>query len=160
MPATPRLYIDNGCFHIISRGNQKQQLFNKPIDYLKYLLLLKKYKKKYLFKVYGYCLMPNHVHIVGQIEKATNLSKLIQVVHKIYTTYFNNTYDKVGHLWQGRFKNKLMVKDLYFINCINYIECNPARAKIVSSPEEYIWSSYKERNMLDCQFKLLDPLSL
>ena len=160
MPAAPRSYIDNGCFHIISRGNQKQRIFNKPDDYVKYLVLLKKYKKKCLFKVYGYCLMPNHIHVVGQIERATNLSKLIQIVHKTYTTYFNSTYNKVGHLWQGRFKNKVMVKDQYIINCINYIECNPVRAKIVASPEEYIWSSYRERSLLNCKFKLLDPLVL
>ena len=160
MPAAPRLYIDNGCYHIIARGNQKQRAFIHQDDYLKYMVLLKKYKKKYLFKLYGYCLMPNHIHLVGQIERATELSKLMQVVQKTYTTYFNNTYHKVGHLWQGRFKNKVMVKDQYLINCINYIECNPVRAKIVSSPEKYSWSSFRERNLLDCKFKLLDPLVL
>ncbi len=160
MPTAPRLYIDNGCFHIVSRGNQKQKIFHKPEDNLTYLVLLKKYKKKYSFSLYGYCLMPNHIHLVGQIQKAENLSKLIQVVHRTYTTYFNMAYIKVGHLWQGRFKNKLMVKDIYIVNCINYIECNPVRANIVSSPEKYIWSSYRERNLLSCKIKMLDPFTL
>lgn len=160
MPTAPRLYVDNGCFHVVARGNQKQQVFKKSDDYLKYLILLRKYKKQYEFKLYGYCLMSNHIHIVGQVEKAVNLSKFIQVTHRTYTAHFNNTYNKVGHLWQGRFKSNVIVKDQYFINCINYIECNPVRARIVSSPEEYLWSSYKERNMFDSGFTLLDPLVL
>jgi putative transposase len=102
-------------------------------------------------------LIPNHIHLIGQIEKAVNVSKFIQVVNRTYTGYFNCIYDKVGHLWQGRFKSKIIVKDRYFINCINYIECNPVRANIALNPDEYIWSSYKERNMLDCAFALLDP---
>ena len=102
--------------------------------------------------------MPNHIHILGQVTKATNLSKLIQVANRTYTAHFNNSYKKVGHLWQGRFKSKVIVKDQYLINCINYIECNPTRANIVSNPDEYMWSSYRERNMLSCNFMLLDPL--
>ena len=104
--------------------------------------------------------MPNHVHVVGQIKKATNLSKFMQVMNKTYTTYFNGKYKKVGHLWQGRFKSKVILKDRYFINCINYIECNPVRANITLNPDEYEWSSFRERNMLDYNFSLLDPLVL
>ena len=160
MPAGPRIYIDNGCFHIFARGNRKQKIFNRPDDYLTYLNLLKKYKKKYSFKLYGYCLMPNHIHIMGQIEKAINLSKLIQSLNRAYTACFNYRYNMVGHLWQGRFKSKIMIKDEYFINCINYIECNPVRARIVLSPDMYKYSSYNERNMLDCNIDLLDPIIL
>ena len=160
MPTGPRVYIDNACYHIIARGNQKQKIFRISEDYLRYLALLKKYKKRYAFKLYGYCLMPNHIHLIGQIEKAVNLSKVIQVVNRTYTGYFNGIYDKVGHLWQGRFKSKVIVKDQYFLNCINYIECNPVRAGIVQSPDEYEWSSYRERNMLSHKFTLLDPIIL
>jgi putative transposase len=160
MPATPRLYIDNGCYHIVARGNQKQKIFKKPDDYLRYLVLLKKYKRQYGFRLYGYCLMPNHIHIIGQIQIAVNISKCMHTIQRTYTSHFNNTYHKVGRLWQGRFKSNVVVKDQYFINCINYIECNPVRANIVSSPEQYMWSSYRERNLLECGFMLLDPLAL
>jgi len=160
MPGGPRVYIDNGCYHIISRGNQKQQIFKQEDDYLRYLVLLKKYKKRYSFKIYGFCLMPNHIHILGQVAKAANLSKFMQVTKRTYTAHFNNSYKKVGHLWQGRFKSKVIVKDQYLINCINYIEYNPVRANIVLNPDEYMWSSYRESNMLSCNFVLLDPLDL
>ncbi|MFA5069094.1 MAG: transposase [Candidatus Omnitrophota bacterium] len=160
MPGSPRVYINNGCYHIIARGNQKQQIFKQDGDYLKYLVLLKKYKKIYSFKMYGYCLMLNHIHILGQVANAPNLSKFIQVVNRTYTAHFNNSYNKVGHLWQGRFKSKIIVKDQYLINCVNYIECNSVRANLVSNPDEYMWSSYRERNMFKCNFNLLDPLIL
>lgn len=160
MPTGPRLYVDNGCFHVIARGNRKQAIFRNAADYSKYIMLLKKYKRKYGFSLYGYCLMPNHIHIVGQIQKAVNLSKLMHAINKTYATYFNNSYDKVGHLWQGRFKSNLIVKDQYFINCVNYIESNPVRAKIVLGPEGYSWSSYRERNMIKSDFVVLDPIAL
>ena len=160
MTRVTRTNIDNACYHIYARGNQKQAVFINSDDYFKYLALLHKYKRRYSFKVYGYCLMPNHIHLLGQVEKAASLSKLIQATNRTYTGYFNYTYKKVGHLWQGRFKSKVIVKDQYFINCINYIECNPVRAGIVSRPDEYSWSSYNERNMLDYDFSLLTPLTL
>jgi putative transposase len=155
-----RFFIDNGCFHIMSRGNQKQKIFNASDDYSIYLKLLLKYKKKYAFKLYGYCLMPNHIHIIGQVEKAITLSKFVQSLNRAYTACFNHKYKKVGHLWQGRFKSKVLMKDEYFISCINYVECNPVRAKIVLSPDKYEYSSYNERNMLNFKTKLLDPIIL
>ena len=158
MSGEARIYVDNGYFHIIVRGNQKQPVFKELEDYSLYIKLLKKYKRKYSFKLYGYCLMPNHVHIVGQAEKSVNLSKFMQALNRAYTGCFNKKYEKVGHLWQGRFKSRVMVNDEYFINCINYIECNPVRASIVTSPEQYRWSSYKERIYLDHYTTMLDPV--
>jgi len=120
-----------------------------------------KYKKRYKFKLYGYCFMPNHVHIIGRVEgNGRNLSKFMHALNMTYTGYFNNKYQKVGHLWQGRFKSRVIVRDKYMIDCINYIELNPVRAGLVESPHEYIWSSYRERNMIGPSFNILDSLSL
>jgi putative transposase len=160
MATKTRFFIDNGCVHIMARGNQRQTVFNKSEDYSTYLNLLIKYKKKYSFKIYGYCLMPNHIHIIGQVEKAIDLSKFMQSLSRAYTACFNHKYQKVGHLWQGRFKSKILIKDEYFINCINYIECNPVRAKITYSPDKYRYSSYNERNMLGSKTTILDPIML
>jgi putative transposase len=85
----------------------------------------------------------------------------MQCLHRSYTAYFNNKYNKVGHLWQGRFKTKIIEKDQYLIHCIAYVEQNPVRANLVNSPEEYGFSSYLARNLngpLD--FKLLNKLSI
>ena len=142
-----RAILDGACYHLMVRGNQKQKVFRQDKDYQQYLRKLRWYKHKYSFRVYGYCLMPNHVHLFGEIEKKENLSKFMQSINRSYTAYFNEAYEKVGHLWQGRFKSRVIVKDQSLINCISYIELNPVRDNMVRFPHNYRWSSYAERNL-------------
>ncbi|MBN3037934.1 MAG: transposase [Candidatus Omnitrophica bacterium] len=156
-----RPILENACYHIITRGNQKQNIFIKDKDYREYLNRVRYYKNEYKFRLYGYCLMPNHVHMVGEIEKAKNLSKFMHGINRSYTAYFNDTYDKVGHLWQGRFKSKIIVKDRYLFDCINYVETNPIRAAICTAPYEYKWSSYAIRVLeIEKRGCLLDRLKI
>lgn len=124
MPIRPRLTIDRACYHITTRGNQRQSVFRMEADYVKYIEFLRRYKRKYGFKLYGYCLMPNHVHLIGEIEEKMKLSKFMHGLNRSYTLYFNSKYRKVGHLWQGRFRSRVLNKDEYLINCINYVELN------------------------------------
>lgn len=145
MPRGARILINNGCYHILNRGNQKQDIFIEDEDYAKYLELLKHYKRKFWYRVFCYCLMPNHIHILIQPRETSELPLIMQGLSQTYTIWFNEKYKKVGHLWQGRFKNMVINRDDYFIECISYIEANPVRAKIVSSPADYLWSSYKSR---------------
>ena len=145
MPNGPRLVMDHACYHITARGNQKRRIFYEDIDFEEYLSRIRIYKKKYGFKLYGYCLMPNHIHLSGELGNKKHLSKFMQSLTRSYTAYFNKKYKKVGYLWQGRFKNRIIVKDRYLIDCMNYIELNPVRAGIVNAPHEYRWSSYRER---------------
>jgi len=149
MPRIARVTTENGCYHIISRGNQKQPVFLKGEDYEKYLSLLYKYKERYNFKLYSFCLMPNHVHLVIEVGIPSLLKKVLHGLNLSYSQYFNFKYDKVGHLWQDRFKSRLIEKDNYLLGCINYIENNPLRAGLVSRIKEYPWSSYiyRQRNI-------------
>lgn len=147
MARTARLLIDNVCYHVISRGNQQQCIFNKEDDFLRYLDVLKKYKKRFKVSLYAYCLMSNHIHLVVETNPPRTLAKLMQSINQSYTRYFNHHYHKSGHLWQGRFKSMIISKDKYLFDCINYIELNPVRAKIVNNPLDYRWSSYKSRTM-------------
>ena len=89
--------------------------------------------------------MPNHVHLIGQPKELKNLAKFMQGLTRSYTAHFNQRYKKVGHLWQGRFKSKIIAKDGYLIDCIQYIEHNPVRANMVKAAIEYPWSSYREK---------------
>ena len=91
--------------------------------------------------------MPNHIHLLGEISIISDLSHFMSSLQRSYTAYFNKKYNKVGHLWQGRFKTKVIIKDRYLFDCINYIESNPAKANIVSNIGEYKWSSYTERTL-------------
>ncbi len=156
MPRSARITIEKACYHIITRGNQKQTVFKDPSDYQKYLLLLTRYKNKYKFMLYCFCLMPNHVHLIIEVDKAEQLNRIMRGLNLSYTLYFNFKYEKVGHLWQDRFKSKIIEKDAYLLECIRYIEGNPVRASLVSSIHDYLWSSHnlKESTILDnlCSF--------
>ncbi|MBN2831518.1 MAG: transposase [Candidatus Omnitrophica bacterium] len=140
-----RLIIDNSIHHVMARGNQKQKTFLDHEDYQKYLEILKHYKYKFRFKLFGYCLMPNHVHLIIRINQGKDLQKIVQGLNQTYTIWFNQKYDKVGHLWQGRYKNMLIQNNSYLIDCIEYVELNPVRAKIIERPAYYPWSSCQSR---------------
>jgi putative transposase len=157
MPRGPRLLISDICYHIIQRGNQKQNVFRENADFERYLQILLHYKKKYGFKLYAYCIMPNHIHLIVEAKKVNDLAKIMQGVSLTYTLWFNKKYGKVGHLWQGRFKSMVIQKDRYLIDCVNYIEYNPLRANLTKSPLDYLWSSWKHRS-LNAKSSILDPL--
>jgi putative transposase len=161
MSVGSRLLIDKACYHLIIRGNQQQVIFLLERDYQKFMSNLRKYKRKYHFRLYGFCLMPNHVHLVGEPVESKNLSKFMQCLNRSYTAYFNEHYTKVGHLWQGRFKSKVIVKDRYLLDCIQYVEFNPVRAKIVTTAADYLWSSYRERLLTaEAKGRLLDDINI
>ena len=155
-----RLFIKNAYYHIYARGNQKQKVFIGRDDFEFYLMQLKHYKRKYSFRLYGYCLMPNHIHLMGEPLFPEKISQFMQCLQRSYTAYYNEKYNKVGHLWQGKFKIKVIVKDEYVIDCISYIEGNPVRAELTKGPRDYAFSSYLERNLSSNNPKLLDELLL
>ena len=101
--------------------------------------------------------MPNHVHLLLQVAKPEILKKIMCGLNLSYTRYFNFTYTKVGHLWQGRYKSKIIDQDEYFIECIKYIEANPVRAALAENISDYPWNSYSHRTKQD---SLLDDLSI
>ena len=158
MPRTARITVENACYHIITRGNQKQSVFLNENDFKKYLSLLTKYKNQYRFKVYCFCLMPNHVHLILEVREPRLLSKIMKKINLSYTIYFNFEHQKVGHLWQDRFKSKIIEKDAYLLECLNYIESNPVRASLAEHLDEYPWSSYifrkQNSSILDNMFSL------
>jgi len=158
MSNAKRILMENVCYHLITRGNQKQKVFSCREDHLVYLSLLGRFKRKYKFRVYAYCLMPNHVHILGEAENHLLLSNFMHDLNRTYTFYFNNKHKKVSHLWQGRFKSMIISKDNYLIDCINYIELNPLKTDLAKQLSEYPWSSYNAR-ALGKDDKIIDELS-
>lgn len=145
MPRTARITTENGYYHVITRGNRKQPVFSEAVDYERYLNLLIKYKKRYVFRLYAFCLMPNHVHILIGVNRPSCLNKIMQGLNLSYALYFNSKYGKVGHLWQDRFKSRLIENDLYLLECAKYIENNPLRSSLVPRIEQYRWNSYNFR---------------
>lgn len=156
MSRPARITLANFIYHIINRGNNSQAVFYDEEDFTKYLLLLERYKEKFSLKIYAYCLMSNHVHLLIQPTRPQTLSKFMQSITTAHTKLHHNKYKTAGHLWQGRFKNPVVQTDNYLIECLKYIECNPVRANIVQIPLHYKWSSIRFHLGLDSNNKLLD----
>jgi len=156
MPRMARLILDNVCYHIVTRGNEKKTVFRDENDFKEYMKFVSRYKDRYSCRIYGWCFMNNHAHMVVESK---SLSKFMHGINLSYAKYFRYKYKGAGHLWQDRYKSFVIQKDEYLINCISYIEYNPVRAKIVLRPEDYPWSSYRSRIFGEKE-KLLDQLTL
>jgi putative transposase len=142
MPRIERLIPVDAAMHIMCRGNNKQNIFHREKDKLYYLFLLRKLKEENRLKIFHYCLLNNHLHLILWLNARSNLSKFMKQVNLSYFNYFKKNYGYFGHFWQDRYKSNIIEKDSYLLQCGKYIELNPVRAGIVSSPEEYKYSSY------------------
>ena len=144
MPRTARIVLPNYPHHIIQRGHNRQIVFASNEDYLYYLENLKQWKKNLGCKIYAYCLMTNHVHlIIDPCNKIENLALLMKRVSGRQTRYVNKLEGRKGTLWEGRYKSSPIKQDEYLLACCRYVELNPIRAEIVDAPENYKWSSYR-----------------
>jgi putative transposase len=141
MARKPRVHCPGALYHVISRGNQKQDIFLDDKDLQAFLSYLSEYKTRYPFHLYAYCLMKNHFHLLLGVE-GTPLGKVMQSLLFRYTRYFNKRYGKVGHLFQGRYRAILCDKDAYLLKLVRYVHLNPIRAKVVTDPERYPWTSH------------------
>ncbi|MCK9431905.1 MAG: transposase [Candidatus Omnitrophica bacterium] len=148
MTRQKRMYFCNAVYHIVSRGNNRQDVLGNVCDKEAYLRLLNKFKLRFRFKLYGITLMDNHPHLVMQVANNTNISKVMQSVNLSFSLYFRKKYKYVGHVWQGRFNSRVIDGDQYIINCLEYIHNNPVRAGLVSKASDYPWSSYGFYNNL------------
>jgi putative transposase len=102
--------------------------------------ILNRYLEKFIFWIHNFILMPNHVHQLLRAE--TDLSKIMHGINLSYAQYFKHKYNHAGHFWQDRFKSHIVQDDSYLLAVARYIERNPLRAKIVSDPQDYEYSSY------------------
>ena len=137
-----RLEYPGAFYHILNRGNNFERIFRNEKDKGKFLALLGKAKDRFSLVIHTYCLMDNHYHLLIE-TKEPNLSQAIQWINVSYATYFNRKYSRPGHLFQGRFKAILIEADEYLRPLSRYIHLNPVRAKLVSTPDLYFWSSYR-----------------
>jgi putative transposase len=145
MPRIARALADNQIYHIINRGNRREAVFHDNYDYEKFLKLLLESKEKYSIKVYAYCLMPNHFHIVIYTKYAQSLSQAMHWISSSYVRYYNKRYNISGYLWQGRYKSFIVQEDTYLLVLLKYVEANPKRAKIVNDCIDFKYSSAKQR---------------
>ncbi len=146
MPRNPRVILPNCPHHIIQRGHNRQIIFAENSDFERYLNNVLELKAEFDIKVFAYCLMTNHVHLILQPgDDAYKVPIFMKTLSARTTRYFNMLEGRSGTLWESRYKSSPIQKDYYLLNCCRYIELNPVRAGIVDLPGDYKWSSFPER---------------
>jgi putative transposase len=152
-----RLAVAGYPHHIVQRGHNRNDVFVTDTDRLTYLETLREFRERLGLKVYGYCLMSNHVHLIIDPGKdATNLSRLMKHLAARHTRRINRIAKRTGTAWEGRFKCSPIDSDRYLLACGRYVDLNPVRAGLAERPQDYQWSSYRTRIGLET-FEWLDP---
>lgn len=146
MPRQARVVLPNFPHHIVQRGHNKQVVFAQLQDFETYLSNLKELKVTFCVKVYAFCLMTNHVHLLlDPGDDATALGKLMKSLAARTTRYRNRLEGRSGTLWESRYKSSPVQTDTYLLACSRYIELNPVRAGMIDHAREYRWSSFRLR---------------
>ena len=140
MARLARLVIPGMAHHITQRGNRRQQTFFNEGDYAAYVELMADWCREEGVEIWGYCLMPNHVHLIAVPASEQGLRRAIGEAHRRYTRRINLREKWRGYLWQGRFASFVM-DEPYLLAAARYVELNPVRARLVESPAEWPWST-------------------
>jgi putative transposase len=140
MARQPRITIPELPHHVTHRGNRRADIFLDDIDRQVYIKKLITHCLEWSVRIWAWCLMSNHVHLIAVPAREDSLSRAFQRIHGDYAEYFNARYSKVGHLWQGRFKAPVL-DERHLWNAVRYVERNPVRAGMVKRAEDHRWSS-------------------
>lgn len=131
----------NCIYHIVERGNERKDIFNNDDDKLRFIDTLIRVKHKFNYKIYAYCLMDNHVHLLID-DNGSDISDIMHSINVSYVCYFNKVYSRCGHLFQNRFDSSIVDNANYLLEASRYIHNNPVKANMVENPIDYKWSSY------------------
>ena len=140
MARQPRIVIPGILHHITHRGNDRQAVFTSDAERHEYLRILGHHSSQYGLSIVGYCLMPNHVHLIAVPRDATAIAGAVGRGHLQYAGYFNRTHSRTGHLWANRYFSCPM-DDEHAAVAMRYVEQNPVRAGLARQACEYPWSS-------------------
>ncbi len=143
MPRQQRRKSESGIYHVMLRGINQQQIFQDEEDNLKFLQIVKECKAISEFKLFAYCLMENHVHLLIK-EGKEPIELIFKRIGNRFVYWYNTKYKRVGHLFQDRYRSEPVETDEYFLTVLRYIHQNPVKAGIVKSCGKYRFSSYNE----------------
>ena len=149
MPRIPRGQAAGHAYHVLNRGNGGAPVFHKDADYAAFLELLRAAKARHPLKIFGFCLMPNHFHLV---VAPTALDALSPFMHWWMTSHvrrYHTHYRSHGHVWQGRFKSFPIQRDGHLLTVLRYVLRNPVRAGLVAQAMDWPWSSLKFPHLTD-----------
>ncbi|MCH2189833.1 MAG: transposase [Gammaproteobacteria bacterium] len=137
-----RLEYAGAVYHVTSRGDRREDIYEDDRDRLKFLDLFAEVCDRYNWECHCYCLMSNHYHLVVEAPDG-NLSQGMRQLNGVYAQMFNKRHNRVGHVFQGRYKAILVEKEAYLLELSRYVVLNPVRAKMVDQAKQWPWSSYR-----------------
>jgi len=152
MARRQREVSNSGIYHVMLRGVNKQRIFENPSDYAAMYRILRYVRdidtkqqntEEPNYFLYAFCLMDNHVHLLIQ-PNSVEIGQLMKRIMTAYAQYFNNKYERIGHLFQDRFKSEVVEDDKYFFTLLSYIHNNPVKAGRCQVPKQYPYSSIHE----------------
>jgi REP element-mobilizing transposase RayT len=142
MARSLRIEFPGAVYHVTARGDRREDIFVDDEDRLALLEVVAQALSRFDAQMLAYCLMDNHYHFVLHTRRA-NLSLLMRHINGVCTQTYNRRHNKVGHLFQGRFKAILVDRDAYLLEVCRYVDLNPVRARMVRKPGSWAWSSYR-----------------
>ena len=145
MPRTARASQGGWCYHVLNRGNARAEVFHKEEDYAAFIALLPPACERLPMRVLGYCLMPNHFHLLLWPFEDGDLGRWMQWLLTSHVRRYHRHYGGSGHVWQGRFKAFPIQEDDHYLTVLRYVERNPVRARLTRKAELWRWSSLRQR---------------
>lgn len=136
-----RIEYAGALYHVTSRGDNKAEIYLDDSDRLQFLETMEAVCERFNWVLHSYCLMDNHYHLLIETPES-NLSEGMRQLNGVYTQRFNRKHERVGHVFQGRFKSVIVQKESYLLELARYIVLNPVRARMVRSAKNWPWSSY------------------
>ncbi len=137
-----RIKYPDAWYHVMNRGRRGERIFETKDDYERFIGVVLEAVELFSLRVSGYCLMPNHYHLLVQTPDA-NLNRCMRHINGVYTQRFNNAHGLDGILFRGRYKSIVVSEDSYLLQLVRYIHRNPVRAGMVERLDDYEWSSHK-----------------
>jgi putative transposase len=141
MPRKARVDVENTVYHITCRGDRREPIYRDDIDRSNWLRILADVCKRHHWRIYAFCMMGNHYHLVTQPLDAS-LSAGMRDLNSIYTQRFNSRHQLIGHVFQGRFHSEIVHRHAHMLELMRYVVLNPVRAGLVATPGGWHWSSY------------------
>jgi REP-associated tyrosine transposase len=146
MPRTARSFVGGMCYHVLNRGNARQEVFHKEGDFATFLDLMAAATRRVPLRVLGFVLMPNHFHFVLWPDGDGDLSRWMQWLLTSHVRRYHLHHEGTGHVWQGRFKAFPIDQDEHLWRVLRYVERNPVRAGLANRAEAWPWSSLSWRS--------------
>jgi putative transposase len=145
MPRTARIIVENQCYHLINRGNNRALVFHEHADYAAFIGLMRQAQERIPVPLLAACLMPNHVHLVVRPAAHGDLARWMHWLFTTHVRHFHAKYHSCGRVWQDRFKAFMIQEDGHLLTVMRYVERNALRAGLVTRAEDWHWGSLKWR---------------